>query len=89
MWLLARQDRDAPSRQTPQGLARLQRDGRPIQTAVFADADHGMYDVERDATGERVSTRQPDGYLRLMQDVILAGSYGAATRAARPRSTPP
>ena len=93
LWLLAGQDRDAPPGQTLQRLARLQRDGRPIQTAVFPDADHGMYDFERDATGERVSTRQPDGYLRLMQDFILArplaASYGAARVEAGPRSTPP
>lgn len=93
LWLLAGQDRDAPPGQTLQRLARLQRDGRPIQTAVFPDADHGMYDFERDAAGERVSTRQPDGYLRLMQDFILArplaASYGAAKLAAGPRSTPP
>lgn len=93
LWLFAGQDRDAPPGETLRRLARLQEAGRPIRTAVFPGADHGMYDFEHDAAGERVSTRQPEGYLRLMQDFILArplaASYGAAQVVAGPRSMPP
>lgn len=82
LWLFGGQDRDAPPGETLHRLAVLQRDGRPIVTAVFADADHGMYEFETAANGERVSTRQPDGYFRLMADFILGRSlqprYGAA-----------
>ncbi|MCW4455684.1 alpha/beta hydrolase [Flavobacterium sp. MXW15] len=82
LWLFGGQDRDAPPGETLRRLAALQRDGRPIVTAVFADADHGMYEFETAANGERVSTRQPDGYFRLMADFILGRSlqprYGTA-----------
>lgn len=42
----------------------------------------GMYEFETLADGERVSTRQPEGYLTLMADFIagkpLATNYGSA-----------
>jgi pimeloyl-ACP methyl ester carboxylesterase len=82
LWLLGGQDRDAPPGETLRRLGALQRDGKPIVTAVFADADHGMYEFETDAKGERVSTRQPEGYFRLMADFIhgrpLQPRYGDA-----------
>ena len=41
-----------------------------------------MYEFQTDAQGERLSTRQPDGYLRLMADFIrgvpLQPRYGEA-----------
>jgi len=87
LWLLGGQDRDAPPRETLRRLAGLQRAGRPISTVVFADADHGMYEFETDAAGERVSTRQPDGYFRAMADFIrgerLQARYGQAALCAR------
>ena len=86
LWLLGGQDRDAPPRETLRRLGELQRAGRPIATAVFADADHGMYEFETAADGERLSTRQPDGYFRLMADFIrgerLQPRYGAAALCA-------
>lgn len=82
LWVLGGQDRDAPPGETLHRLAALQRDGKPIVTAVFPDADHGMYEFEIGTDGERVSTRQPDGYFRLMVDFIRGGmlrpSYGEA-----------
>lgn len=82
LWLFGGQDRDAPPGETLRRLAVLQREGRPITTAVFAGAEHGMYEFETDAGGERLSTRQPDGYLRLMADFIrgvpLQPRYGEA-----------
>lgn len=82
LWLFGGQDRDAPPGETLRRLAVLQSEGRPIVTAVFAAAEHGMYEFETDAQGERLSTRQPDGYLRLMADFIrgapLQPRYGDA-----------
>lgn len=87
LWLFGGQDRDAPPRETLRRLGELQRAGRPIATALFADADHGMYEFETAADGERLSTRQPDGYLRLMADFIhgerLQPRYGQAALCAR------
>lgn len=86
LWILGGQDRDAPPGETLRRLAALRNAGRPITTAVFANADHGMYEFEALADGERVSTRQPQGYLRMMADFIQgkppASSYGSAEIAS-------
>ncbi|MEH6418158.1 alpha/beta hydrolase family protein [Pseudomonas sp. CGJS7] len=71
LWLLGGQDRDAPPGQTLRRLAELKQAGRPIEYAVFADADHGMYEFETRADGERVSTRQPADYFARMRDFII------------------
>ena len=82
LWIVGAQDRDAPPMETLRRLNRLSKLGRPITAAVFPAADHGMYEFETLADGERESTRQPDGYLRMMKDFIegkpRAPSYGDA-----------
>jgi pimeloyl-ACP methyl ester carboxylesterase len=87
LWILGGQDRDAPPMETLRRLTRLREAGRPITTAVFPNADHGMYEFETAADGERLSTRQPEGYLTLMADFIagktLAASYGSAVMSNR------
>ena len=96
LWILGGQDRDAPPGETTRRLAALRNAGRPIATAVFPDADHGMYEFETLPDGERVSTRQPEGYFAVMTDFIKgkrrAASYGSAEisscDAARPGSRP-
>jgi pimeloyl-ACP methyl ester carboxylesterase len=70
LWIFGGQDRDAPPRQTLRRLAALRSAGRPIATVVFPGADHGMYEFETGADGERVSTRQPEDYFRKMKDFI-------------------
>jgi uncharacterized protein len=91
LWILGGQDRDAPPGETRRRLATLRDAGRPITTAVFPNADHGMYEFETLADGERVSTRQPEGYFTLMADFVagksLARSYGSAEMSSR-RSAP-
>ena len=76
LWILGGQDRDAPPFETLRRLDELKRAGRPITTAVFPQADHGMYEFETDKAGERVSTRQPQGYLQMMVDYIKQGAVG-------------
>jgi hypothetical protein len=91
LWILGGQDRDAPPRETLRRLKTLRDAGRPIASAVYPNADHGMYEFETRPDGERVSTRQPEGYLMLMADFIagksLAASYGSAVIAGG-RSAP-
>lgn len=70
LWILGGQDRDAPPGETIRRLTTLRNAGRPITTVVFPDADHGMYEFETRADGERISTRQPEGYFPLMRDFI-------------------
>jgi pimeloyl-ACP methyl ester carboxylesterase len=87
LWILGGQDRDAPPKETLRRLTILRDAGRPITTAVFPNADHGMYEFETRADGERVSTRQPEGYFALMRDFIagksLEASYGSAVMSSR------
>jgi uncharacterized protein len=87
LWILGGLDRDAPPRETLRRLTMLRDAGRPITTAVYPHAEHGMYEFEIGADGEWVSTRQPQGYLTLMTDFIagksLASSYGSAVMSSR------
>jgi hypothetical protein len=89
LWILGGQDRDAPPMETLRRLTALREAGRPIASAVFPNADHGIYDFETQADGERVSTRQPEGYFTMMADFIagkaLAASYGGVAVASRAR----
>ena len=91
LWILGGQDRDAPPGETIRRLAALRNAGRPITTAAFPDADHGMYLFETLPDGERVSTRQPDGYFDMMRDFIKgkaqAARYGRAEISSCAAST--
>ena len=88
LWVLGGQDRDAPPFETRRRLAALQADGRPITTALFPNADHGIIEFETKPDGERVSTRRSAGYFDLMADFItgkaLAATYGDAELAPPP-----
>jgi acetyl esterase/lipase len=83
LWILGADDIDAPSAETARRLAVLAADGAPITTAMFPDAEHGIYEYETAADGTRLSTRQPDGYFRMMCDFIREGRlqppYGTAS----------
>ena len=70
LWIFGSQDRDAPPAETLRRLTALRNAGRPIRTVVFPGADHGIYEFETRPDGERVSTRQPEGYFSLMRDFI-------------------
>jgi pimeloyl-ACP methyl ester carboxylesterase len=82
LWILGGQDTDAPSAETVRRLSHLKAAGRPITAVVYPDADHGIYEFETGSDGARVSTRNPDGYFRMMRDFILDGrlepKYGTA-----------
>jgi pimeloyl-ACP methyl ester carboxylesterase len=81
LWILGEDDIDAPIGETVRRLRTLSRAGRPIVTAVFPGAEHGLYQYEVRADGTRVSTRAPEGYFAMMRDFIfnrrLEGEYGA------------
>jgi pimeloyl-ACP methyl ester carboxylesterase len=76
LWILAADDIDAPVGETVRRLRALAKDGRPITTVVYPRTEHGMYEFELDAGGERLSTRQPGTYLPLMVDFIQRGTTG-------------
>lgn len=77
LWILAADDHDAPSAETIRRLHALQDRGKPITVAVFPDTEHGIYEYETTAEGQRVDTRNPEGYFAMMRDYILHGRLGA------------
>jgi len=87
LWILGGQDRDAPPAETIRRLAVLRKAGRPITISVFPDADHGMYEFETLPDGERVSTRQPEGYFLMMKDFIMR-KHPASSRGVRRAVSP-
>jgi uncharacterized protein len=82
LWILGEDDVDAPSAETARRLRALSAAGHPISVAVFPHAEHGIYEYETAADGERLSTRQPDGYFSMMRDFMLGkpleSQYGTA-----------
>ena len=79
LWVLAEEDREAPSAATRRILERLIEAGRPIDVYVFPGADHGMVEFTETADGERPITRITDGYFSLLGDWIkdeALRSYG-------------
>ena len=84
LWILAGEDREAPHEETLRRLTLLQREGRPIVTAVFPATDHGILEFE-ERDGERVYTRYAEGYYSMMVEWIRSGTvtgpYGRATIA--------
>ena len=73
LWILAEDDLEAPSAETAWRLRALAAEGRPIVTAMFPHAEHGIFEYETLPDGTRVSTRNPDGYFSMMRDFILGG----------------
>lgn len=83
LWILAENDIDAPSAETACRLKALAANGRPITTVMFPRTEHGIYEYETGPDGKRLSTRQPDGYFRMMVDFIRNGRIGADYGTAR------
>ena len=85
LWALAEDDLDAPSAETARRLAQLRLAGHPIATASWPHTEHGIFEYETGADGERSSLRQPEGYLALLADFArgtpLKANYGDAVLA--------
>jgi pimeloyl-ACP methyl ester carboxylesterase len=77
LWILGEDDIDAPSAETARRLKALAAEGRPIVTAMFPHAEHGILEYETLPDGTRVSTRNPDGYFNMMRDFIRSGRLQA------------
>lgn len=61
LWLLAADDREAPSADTAARIEALAREGKPYRHCVFPGADHGMVLLDRNRPG-RVITGYAPGY---------------------------
>ena len=81
LWILGADDLAAPSAETAARLHELATQGRPITVAIFPRAEHGIFEFETDAEGNRLDTRNPEGFLAMIRDFAargrLRGSYGA------------
>jgi len=90
LWILGADDVDAPSAETARRIRGLTAAGRPITLAMYPDAEHGIYEYVTDAKGQRLSTRNADGFFRMIRDFALdgrlSGRYGrsAITGPAAP-----
>lgn len=83
LWVLAGDDRDAPSGETRERLVALKHEGKPIDLYVFPHTGHGMYEFVQNPDGSRRVTRITDGYFRLLADWIRqqdAPPYGTGER---------
>lgn len=82
LWIQAADDLDAPAAETNRRLKELQRQGKPITIVMFPHTQHGIYEYETKPDGERVNTRNPDGYFALLRDFALGKlnpAYGDST----------
>ena len=82
LWIQATDDLDAPSAETSRKLKMLQSEGKPITAVMFPHAQHGIYEYETKPNGERVNTRNPEGYNALLRDFALGRldtAYGDST----------
>jgi hypothetical protein len=75
LWILGKEDLDAPIAETVRRLKALAQDGHPITIAVFPHAQHAIYEFEETPMPEakRTNTRHPDGYFSMMHDFIIQG----------------
>ncbi len=83
LWVIAAEDREAPSDVTRDRLLALRRAGKSIDLYRFPETDHGMYEYVETPDGTRTPTRVTEGYYRLLGDWIrgrLAPPYGRAER---------
>src|SRR5690606_12136305 len=93
LWVIAGEDREAPTAETLRRIRALQAARRPVDLAVFPGTDHGILEFE-EQDDERVMLRHPEGYFSLVADWIregrLLGPYGPArleAAATRPDDT--
>jgi dipeptidyl aminopeptidase/acylaminoacyl peptidase len=83
--VLAREDSVAPSAPTLARLDALRREGKPIDIAIFPDADHGIRRFTARADGSRAPLAgYAEGYLQLLADWmrgLTRSVYGRAVLA--------
>ena len=73
LWILAEDDRAAPSASTLAILRDIQKTNRQLDVVMFPNTDHGIVEFTEDADGKRKATRVAEGYYALIRDYILTG----------------
>lgn len=83
LWILAEEDREAPSKASLARLTDLRDKGSNISIYSFPATDHGMAEFNEAADGTRTYGRITDGYFRLVGDWINGSTgtgYGRGRR---------
>jgi dienelactone hydrolase len=92
LWILGRDNLEAPSAETSRRIKSLIVEDRPFTLAVYPAAEHGMTEFEIGPDGERVSTRYAQDYFAMMRDFArhgrLHGAYGKSTLTSRKARSP-
>jgi uncharacterized protein len=82
LWILGEDDLEAPSAETSRLIKTLGAQGKPMTVAMFPHTEHGIYEFETNPDGERVDTRNADGYFAMIRDFARDGRldkpYGAS-----------
>lgn len=81
LWLLAADDTEAPPAETIRRLRQLQSEGRPIDLAIYPNADHGMIAIESAADGAKLQTGHVPDYYWTLGDWINARNLDRAIAA--------
>jgi uncharacterized protein len=76
LWVLGRDDLEAPSAETAKRIKLLITQGKNYTLAVYPGAEHGMTEYELNAKGERISTRFAPGYFQMMAKFMRDGRIG-------------
>jgi pimeloyl-ACP methyl ester carboxylesterase len=82
LWILGSDDLEAPCAPTAARLKQVAEAGAPFTVAIFPRTEHGIFEYETAATGERADTRNADGFFAMIRDFALQGSlhgsYGSS-----------
>lgn len=81
LWILAGEDREAPTELTLERLSTLREEGKDIAIRMFPDTDHGMWEYDQKDDGSREYLRVTPGFYELMADWAkdrVSGDYGQA-----------
>jgi pimeloyl-ACP methyl ester carboxylesterase len=81
LWILAEDDREAPTDLTVERLNILKREGKFINIYIFPETDHGMWEFTIDEHGNREYTKVTHGFYELLADWAHNrefGQYGEA-----------
>jgi hypothetical protein len=76
LWILGKDDLQAPSAETSKRIKSLIASGRDYTLALYPGAQHGMTLYKLDAKGARLSTRYAPRYFQMMADFIKNGRIG-------------
>ena len=87
-WMIAADDREAPAEETIGRIHGLQAEGRPIDMAVYPNADHGMVVIETGPDGEERNPGYVENYYNQVAAWILSGDLELALEAGAAVSGP-